>query len=95
MVSCMVVPQSCENKANSAPSWGLAGWLGLSLAIDISMLLFSLMPINNFVLTKVQVIPNTILRSKPINLFGGVVAVLPKITKDIADSCPILFKMDI
>ena len=29
----MVVPHSCDNKAISAPSWGLAGWLGLSLAI--------------------------------------------------------------
>ena len=28
----MVVPHSCDNKAISAPSWGLAGWLGLSLA---------------------------------------------------------------
>ena len=27
-VGCMVVPHSCENKAISAPSWGLAG-LGL------------------------------------------------------------------
>ena len=26
----MAVPHSCDNKA---PSWGLAGWLGLSLAI--------------------------------------------------------------
>ena len=31
-VGCRVVPHSCENKAISAPSWGLAGWLGLSLA---------------------------------------------------------------
>ena len=29
----MVVPYSCDNKAISAPRWGLAGWLGLSLAI--------------------------------------------------------------
>ena len=29
---CMVVPHSCDNKAISAPSWGLAGWLGLRLA---------------------------------------------------------------
>ena len=28
--------QSCDNKAISAPRWGLAGWLGLSLAIEIS-----------------------------------------------------------
>ena len=25
-VCCMVVPHSYENKAISAPSWGLAGW---------------------------------------------------------------------
>ena len=25
-VWCMVVPHSCENKAISAPSWGLDGW---------------------------------------------------------------------
>ena len=25
----MVVPLSCDNKAISAPSWGLAGWLGV------------------------------------------------------------------
>ena len=28
----MVVPHSCDYKAISAPSWGLAGWLELSLA---------------------------------------------------------------
>ena len=32
-VGCTVVPHSCDNKAFSAPSWGLAGWLGLSSAI--------------------------------------------------------------
>ena len=32
-VGVRVVPQSCDDKAISAPSWGLAGWLGLSLAI--------------------------------------------------------------
>ena len=31
-VWCMVVPHNCDNKATSAPSWGLAGWLGRSLA---------------------------------------------------------------
>ena len=28
-----MVQLSCEIKAISAPSWGLAGWLGMSLAI--------------------------------------------------------------
>ena len=32
-IGCRVVPHSCENEAISAPSWGLAVWLGLSLAI--------------------------------------------------------------
>ena len=31
-VGCMVVSHSCDNKDISAPRWGLAGWLGLSLA---------------------------------------------------------------
>ena len=30
----LVVPISCRTKAISAPSWGLADWLGLSLAIS-------------------------------------------------------------
>ena len=34
-VECMVVSHSCDNKAITAPSWGLAGWLGLRLAKDI------------------------------------------------------------
>ena len=31
-----MVPHSCDNNAISAPSWGLAGWLGLSLAIILN-----------------------------------------------------------
>ena len=37
-VGCRVVPHSCDSKAISAPSWGLAGWLGLSLAISLAEL---------------------------------------------------------
>ena len=32
-----MVQLSCEIKAISAPSWGLAGWLGLSLAIMMKL----------------------------------------------------------